>query len=103
MSEQEETQTTVWEYLEQSNPHAPETQALYEWGLNCDPSGNPFLLYLDLIGWSDDNYGEPMWENNGQGFGYLELGYLADALKEYTNDPERVNSWVGGLMNTEGV
>ena len=97
----ETQEISVWDYLERENPHAPETQALYSWGLNCERDSNPFLAFLDLIGWSEENYGQPL--TNTTRLGYMELDYLADALKEYTNDPHRVSAWVDGLMSTEGV
>lgn len=100
---EEEMTVSVWDYLEQNNDYAPEAQALYSWGLNCDRDGNPFLVFLDLIGWSQENYGELMHNGNKTGFGFIELGYLADALAEYVNDPQRVGEWVDGLMNCEGV
>jgi hypothetical protein len=97
----ETEEISVWDYLE--IPHDnDETQALYSWGLNCDRSGNPFLVFLDLIGWSVDNFGEPFMDK-ATTLGYMELDYLADALKEYADNPERVRAWVDGLMNTEGV
>lgn len=105
----ETQEVSVWDYLEQENPHAPETQALYSWGLNCERNSNPFLVFLDLIGWSEDNYGQamvlgvPVTRGEFTGLGYVELGYLADALKEYADNPEQVRTWVDGLMNTEGV
>lgn len=103
----ETQEISVWDYLERENPHAPETQALYAWGLNCERTSNPFLVFLDLIGWSMENYGDFLTMNGGiTGFsslGYLELDYLADALTEYADNPHSVREWVDGLMNTEGV
>lgn len=105
----ETQEISVWDYLERENPHAPETQALYSWGLNCERTSNPFLVFLDLIGWSEENYGQALvlgvavTRGEFTGLGYMELDYLADALKEYTNDPHRVSAWVDGLMSTEGV
>lgn len=105
----ETQELSVWDYLERENPHAQHTQALYAWGLNCERNSNPFLVFLDLIGWSDENYGQalvlgvPVTRGEFTGLAYVELEYLTDALKEYTNDPHRVTAWIDGLMNTEGV
>lgn len=111
-----ETTTTVWEFLERPNTHARQAQACYEWGLNCDRSGNPFLVLLDLIGWSEENYGQHLilGESKHEGrraqnlsdtwsLGYMELNYLADALNEYTLAPNEVGEWVTALMMCEGV
>jgi len=98
-----ETTTSVWEFLELPNTHAPEAQALYEWGLNCNRDSNPFLVFLDLIGWSEEHYGEHLVMGSFGSLGYLELDYLADALREYANRPHEVTAWVTELMNCEGV
>lgn len=98
------TITSVWEYLERPNRWAPETQALYSWGLNCERKSNPFLVFLDLIGWSKENYGERLAYLGSLGaLGFMELDYLADALKEYADAPHEVTAWVDALMQCEGV
>jgi hypothetical protein len=55
---------------------------------------------LDLIGWSEDNYGTPM--SSGVRLGYLEADYLGDALKEWADYPQQVEDWITDLMNCEG-
>jgi hypothetical protein len=97
-----ETTTNVWEFLELPNRYAPETQALYSWGLNCNHNSNPFLVMLDLIGWSEETCGMRMITNAGS-LGYMELDYLADALKEYADHPHEVTAWIDSLMACEGV
>lgn len=95
---------SVWDFLELPNSLAPQAQALYSWGLNCDRKGNPFLLFLDLIGWTDDNYGEETrLMERGSHYGYTEIGHLADALTEYADSPHDVRSWVDDLMRCEDV
>ena len=85
-----ETTTSVWEFLERPNTHAPEAKALYEWGLNYDMESNPFRVYLNLIGWTEENFGEMFPFRTADTLGYVELGYLADALNEYANAPQQV-------------
>ena len=97
---------TVWEFLEK--PHrfdryVGEVQALYSWGLNCNREANPFLVFLDLIGWSKENFGADLVVRELGYLGYLELDYLADALKEYAQSPHEVTQWISELMQTEGV
>jgi hypothetical protein len=62
-----------------------EIKALYDWSMNYDyPS--PYSVFLDLIGWSKDELGEPLVHDiTSVPLGYLELDYLADALKEIAN------------------
>lgn len=111
-----ETTTDVWEFLERPNTHARQAQACYQWGLNCDRSGNPFLVFLDLIGWSEENYGQHLilGQSKHEGrreqhlsdvmsLGYTELSYLADALNEYALFPNEVTEWLNALMMCEGV
>ena len=104
MNTQEEEQTvSVSDYLEDSPYNAPEAEHLYRWGLNYDRDQNPFLVFLDLIGWSAENLGRT--ERMGQTviLDYVGAGYLADALTEWSDNPQEVEAWVAGLMNTEGV
>jgi hypothetical protein len=98
-----DTTTSVWEFLELPNRYATEAQDLYSWGLNCDRNANPFLVFLDLIGWSKENYGSDMIARDLGYLGYVELGYLADALNEYADAPHEVTAWVDALMMCEGV
>ena len=98
-----DTTTSVWEFLERPNTHARQAQACYSWGLNCNRDSNPFLVFLDLIGWSGDNYGEHLVMGSFGSLGYTELSYLADALNEYALFPNEVTEWVTALMMCEGV
>lgn len=98
-----ETETkTVWEFLELPNEYASNTQHLYSWGLNCERNSNPFLVFLDLIGWSVENFGGRLCVMPKH-LGYVELGYLADALTEYADQPHEVTAWIDELMTKEGV
>ncbi len=96
----ETTTQNLWEFLEDDTKNHPtETKALFEWSLNYDHQERPYNLMLDLIGWSEDNYGTPM--SNGVRLGYLEADYLGDALKEWANNPQRVEAWIDTLMSCE--
>jgi len=98
-----QTTTDVWEFLERPNRYAQEAQDLYSWGLNCNRDSNPFTVYLDLIGWSRENYGSDLVIRDLGSLGYMELGYLADALTEYADNPREVTEWLDALMACEGV
>ena len=98
----ETQEVSVWDYLERENPHAQHTQALYSWGLNCERTSNPFLVFLDLIGWSVENYGGRLCVMPDK-LGYTELSHLADALNEYALFPNEVTEWLNALMMCEGV
>lgn len=94
---------SVWDFLETEGGTAPAVADLYSWGLNCDRNGNPFLLFLDLIGWSEEHLGESLTNSDGNGYGYMELDYLAKALTAYADNPDTVRRWVARLMECDEV
>ena len=98
-----ETTTSVWEFLELPNTQAPQAESLYRWGLNFEMESNPFRVYLNLIGWTEENFGEVFPFRTADTLGYAELAFLGDALNEYANAPQQVYAWVTELMNCEGV
>jgi hypothetical protein len=92
----------IWAPPEQPAPNGCETvRDLYSWSLNYDPGKGPFTLFLDLIGWSEDEIGEPMYDMKTMSLGYLELGKLADALTKYADDPGCVREYVDQLIEAE--
>jgi hypothetical protein len=96
---------TVWDLYENPPKEAAETSALAEWSLNYDhKTGNPYQIFLDLIGYSEGEYGEKLF--NGKFFqvlGYMEIDYLADALKEYADNPTAVLNFVAELQELESA
>jgi hypothetical protein len=92
----------IWELLEQTAPRGCEdVQDLYSWSLNYDTGKGPFALFLDLIGWSEDELGEPIYDMRNASLGYLELSKLADALTQYTTRPDAAREFVDTLMAAE--
>lgn len=78
---------------------------LYRWSANYDDF-KPFRKFLDLIGYPETYYGDDSvtladWSKPSDGFGYLELSKLADALQEYTARPEDVERWIVELLEVE--
>lgn len=68
--------------------------ALATWSENEDFSrGTIWLEFLDLIGYSRDNFGNTINEHAYQA-GYLELSKLASALEEYATRPQEVRDYV---------
>ena len=76
-------------------------EALYNWGLNYDYENNPFTFFIDLIGYSEENYGVKLYAKSY--LGYVELDYLADALKEFVNRPLQAEIFIKGLLDSEIV
>jgi hypothetical protein len=92
-----------WELLENPPANVSETNALIEWSMNYDiKTGTPYHLFLDLIGYSDENYGENLYKGNPRNvLGFMEIDYLGDALKEYANNPKEVEAWIDALTEAE--
>ena len=81
--------------------YAEDTAHLFSW---CEGNYNfpaPSSLFLDLIGYSEEEHGEPLTVAAGKlpALGYLELDLLAKALTEYANRPNDVYAFVEKLMN----
>lgn len=96
------TDKDIWAMLEESAPKGCEAvQDLYSWSLNYDAGKGPFTLFLDLIGYSFDEFGEALFTLTESSLGYVELGKLAAALTEYADRPHDVREYVDALMAAE--
>lgn len=99
------TEKTFWDLLESPKPSQEHTAGLISWSMNYDQkTGTPYHLFLDLIGYSQENYGEPLFNlaNVQQVMGFMELDYLGDALKEYATNPQAVLDFIDETMRAEG-
>ena len=97
---------TISESSEEVFDGAPDALApvadLYRWSSNFDwPS--PWALFLDLIGYSEENFGDTLYnlKSVSMKLGYVELDYLADALKCYAVRPFVVLDFIERLERTE--
>ena len=91
----------VWQLLDEAPVTCEETADLYHWSTNYDAGKGPFTLFLDLIGWSEDELGETIYDLTTKSLGYVELDKLADALKEYATNPGDVREFVDALITAE--
>lgn len=91
----------IWQFTENAPDYATDVAELWHWSTNYDAGKGPFTMFLDLIGWSEDNIGSPLYSFEYGAFGYVELDKLADALKQYTARPSDVMVWVEELLNFE--
>jgi len=101
--EQLEAATTPPELVElvQGTPAQP-IGTLYDWATNYEAGRNPFTLFLDLIGWSADEYGETLFQGDPSSvIGYVEAGQLGDALSAWADHPALVRDVVAALMRAE--
>ena len=90
---------TVYDLLNDPPRCATAVANFCDWSTNHDYP-RPFVLFLDIIGYSDEEYGEPMFNLNkcAERFGYMEIGKLADALNEYALNPRDVREYVNKIM-----
>lgn len=79
----------------------PGIAGIYSWSSNYDIGSNPFSGFLDIIGYSDEQYGQKVNDRDFS-WGYLELGQLADALAEYASNPQDAADFVNALLASEG-
>jgi hypothetical protein len=95
------SQTNLEKLLE--SDEYPTIARLYSWGLNYESRSNPFVLFLDLIGYSHDQFGESMYDldRDENHLGYLELDYLGDALTTYASVGSDAYRYVERLMEAE--
>ena len=93
---------TVETLIEEAGMNVWDVADLYSWSLNFDAGRGPFALFLDLIGWSQDNYGETFYDLPNMSLGYVELGKLGRALMQYALNPRDVQEYADALMEAEG-
>jgi hypothetical protein len=86
--------------LETLNNILPSIRHLFSWSQNYDfPS--PFSVFLDLTGYSQEEFGESLVKDPSAVLGYLEMGMLGRALDEYATDPGRCEDYVRFLLFCE--
>jgi hypothetical protein len=96
-----ETTTTIEQLLEKGEERFPEIVGLYNWSLNYEAGKGPMTLFVDLIGYSEEQIGAPLYDLTNPQLGYLELDYLADALKEYARIGQDAYDFVVSLLDAE--
>ena len=72
-------------------------QSLAQWSENCEHP-TPFALFLDLIGWSEETYGERLCSEQQPLIGYLEASKLAQALQAWSERPQEVETIVADIV-----
>ena len=92
-------------WLQEACPtYAENVGELYHWASNYN-NFSPFRKFLDLIGYTEEMYGEEVplanWERPSFELGYVELGKLGEALTEYANRPEDVTRFIAELLEVE--
>lgn len=64
---------------------------------------NPYALFLDLIGYSREEYGANLFDYSklDERIGCFELDLIADALKVYAIRPISVYDFIGKMLDRE--
>ena len=88
----------VWQYAENAPAHVEAVSDLWHWSANYDAGKGPITLFLDLIGWSQDNIGEALYDLDDPSLGYVELHKLSKALTQYADRPTDIMEWIEGLL-----
>jgi hypothetical protein len=70
---------------------------LFSWGENYTFKDSPVRVFLALIGYMEEEYGEKDLEAV-PALGYLELDLIGRALVYYSSFPEDASKWVNDLM-----
>ncbi len=73
---------------------------LFSWGENYTFKDSPVRVFLHLIGWAEDHFGDKDLEAVPV-MGFLELAMLGDALVAYANFGDDAHEWVSQLMEAD--
>lgn len=73
---------------------------LFRWSENYN-FPTPASLYLDLVGYSEDELGVRLCEEKMPALGYLELYYLGEALSCYSDRPQDAADYVQRILFAE--
>ncbi len=84
-----------------NQPEHSEIAHLYNWSTNYNSWSSPFALFIDMIGWSEENWGCKVYTAESHQFGYIELSHIADALQEYVRHPQETHEYVSALLEAE--
>jgi hypothetical protein len=72
------THTDVWTFTEDAPNYASRVADLWHWSTNYDAGKGPITLYLDMIGWSEEQLGETKYDLTSASLGYVYLDKLAN-------------------------
>jgi hypothetical protein len=93
----------LYELLEAPQYELEGVSALWSLSSNYDYP-TPATVFLDLIGYSEEELGEPLttMAEAVRVLDFLAIGYIADALQEFANRPDDVRIYVRNLLAAEG-
>lgn len=77
-----------------------EIEGLHGLGFNYEYEVNPWLTFLDLIGYSQEQFGQNFQPSTPE-LDFVALDFLADALKEYSKYPHEATLFINLLIKEE--
>lgn len=89
------------EVLENASPKVQAIAELVDWSLNYDyQTGTPYWAFLDLIGYSDEEYGAKL---NPESFSldYSSADSFAAALVVWATRPEAAYDFIREVQNAD--
>lgn len=86
-----------WEELD--NSKYPAIANLVYWSTNYDFGQGPWQLFLDLIGYSDQELDVRLYD--GPGMDAISRSYIIAALQEYDKEPNQVWDYITYLDHLE--
>lgn len=87
--------------LEEAPKECEGVASLWSWSMNFEAGQGPATAFLDLIGYSADQFGENVYGWDKINMGYRELSELAGALEDYANNPQQVREYIDSLIEAE--
>lgn len=89
---QGEAPLNLWQLLEVCPAQFDAIADLFSWSLNYDydAPGNPWLMFIDLVGFSSEEYGVKVsrfFTEDDASFGWVELDKLGSALRVWADYP----------------
>jgi hypothetical protein len=92
------TTNKFYELCDNAPEYAENTAYLFSWCEGNYDFPAPSSLFLDLVGYSEDEHGENLTAHKMPQLGYLEINLLAKALTEYASRPNDVRDFIDMLM-----
>lgn len=94
-------ETKTVENLLENPPSGMEPIAdLIAWSYNYEHP-TPYSLFLDMVGYSDEYFGVALCGDKVPALGYVEMDYLADALKVWAARPLDAGQYVLAIDEAE--
>jgi len=83
-----------------SGDRVDRTAMLFDWSTNCE-SPTPASLFMDLIGFSEDEFGYTLTQGKIPQMGYVEVSKLGEALVEWSDRPLDVERFIRRLLDAD--